>query len=206
MLTVLCPSRYFASRPDLFGNGASGAAGKAAAASVVQQVLSSPAVPATNGWKRPDPVRLTSPSPSPSYPSPHPSLPCIPISGTPSLTAMLGGGEPGHDGGDRQLCWTGGGCSRCAEGEQRGRGPDAWAVERVSAPSPEEERELVGGTCQPTAGAREASPAAGESSLYPDFITPQATHQALLPYPMTTLATRTPMYDPRARRNSATLT
>ncbi|RDX52942.1 hypothetical protein OH76DRAFT_1343952 [Lentinus brumalis] len=56
VLTVLCPSRYFASRPDLFGNGASGAAGKAAAASVVQQVLSSPAVPATNGWKRPDPA------------------------------------------------------------------------------------------------------------------------------------------------------
>ncbi|KAI0722017.1 SH3 domain-containing protein [Cerioporus squamosus] len=46
---------YFASRPDLFGNGASGAAGKAAAASVVQSVLSSPpAVPATNGWRRPD--------------------------------------------------------------------------------------------------------------------------------------------------------
>ena len=48
---------YFASRPDLFGSGAGGVEGKVAAASAVQQALSAaPSIPATNGWKRPDPV------------------------------------------------------------------------------------------------------------------------------------------------------
>ncbi|KAI0773730.1 hypothetical protein C8Q74DRAFT_1266281 [Fomes fomentarius] len=51
---------YFASRPDLFagnGNGGVEAAGRAAAVSAVSHAFSSaPSVPATNGWKRPDPA------------------------------------------------------------------------------------------------------------------------------------------------------
>ncbi|KAI0751211.1 hypothetical protein C8Q80DRAFT_558824 [Daedaleopsis nitida] len=46
---------YFASRPEMFGNGAGAAAGKAVAASAMQHALSAaPPVSATNGWKRPD--------------------------------------------------------------------------------------------------------------------------------------------------------
>ncbi|RPD62081.1 SH3-domain-containing protein [Lentinus tigrinus ALCF2SS1-6] len=46
---------YFASRPDLFGGEANATTARAAATSAVHQVLSSsPSVPATSGWKRPD--------------------------------------------------------------------------------------------------------------------------------------------------------
>ncbi|RPD74579.1 hypothetical protein L226DRAFT_523399 [Lentinus tigrinus ALCF2SS1-7] len=50
------PNRgYFASRPDLFGGEANATTARAAATSAVHQVLSSsPSVPATSGWKRPD--------------------------------------------------------------------------------------------------------------------------------------------------------
>ena len=52
-------TRYFASRPEMFGNGAGAAAGKAVAASAMQHALSAaPPIPATNGWKRPDAVSI----------------------------------------------------------------------------------------------------------------------------------------------------